>query len=186
MAETTPNWYIAFPVNTAPCFAHIPSPPAKVRAFEDIDRHMTLAFLGAVTESQAHKAFALASVWPVRRGHITLGPVRPMGNPQRFTALSALVIDDTPELRNIMFDLRARMLEAAKRPAETRPVLPHVTLARLHRRATREQRAEALRWADGLDLGQPVLPLSRIALYTWHPTRESQLFRIADESSIRG
>ena len=185
-----PNYFIGLPVPAEGWFEALPRPGPGVRAFAASDLHATVAFLGRVDEPRARAAFDWAGRWPTGPLGIRLGQVRPMGHPRRASALSAMVHpaappcegeDPEPPLERAMRALRGPMLEAAGARPDDRPPLPHVTLARITRRATREERRAALSWAAQLDLGSPSLLLDRIALYTWSSDRRSALFRIVAE-----
>ena len=62
--------------------------------------------------------------------------------------------------------------------------LPHVTLARIQRKASGAQREEALRWAAALDVAGAPLRVDRLALYTWAADRKARLFRLVAERPL--
>ena len=178
------NWFVAMPIDASGWFRRVTTPPPGVRLFAPEDLHLTLAFLGAVAEAAARSAFAAAHALPLTRSEVALGPVVPMGSRQRFTALSARLSHGEGPLAAAMTAVRDQVCDAAGARRETRPALPHLTLARPARRATREQRAHALAWAEGLDLGAPRVRVEAVALYTWAANRRERLFTIVDRFAL--
>lgn len=175
-----PNWFIALPVTGAGWFDRIPDAPPGVRRFVQSDLHMTVAFLGGVEEARARAAFELATGWPLDPIEVGLGGVRAMGNPRRAYALSIVLEPPAPELVEAMAVVRTGMLERAGARQDARPPFPHITLARIGRRATVPERKQALAWAAAIDLAAPRVQVEQIALYTWSHDRQASLFRVVD------
>jgi RNA 2',3'-cyclic 3'-phosphodiesterase len=174
------NWFVALPVAAEPWFARVGDPPAGVRLFHPEDLHLTVAFLGSVGESAARAAFAAAAAFRLHERTITLGPVVPMGNPRRPSALSARLVEGDRELAEAITNARDSVCDAAGAKRELRPALPHLTVARPRRSATYAERAAAVRWAATLDLGTPRLELDSLALYTWSEARGARLFTVVE------
>jgi 2'-5' RNA ligase len=107
-----------------------------------------------------------------------------MGNPQRYSALSALLVDGRETIEAAMGARRAAAFDAAGVPHEARPPKAHVTLARPKRDASSHARAEGLAWAAGLDLRAVRLRLDRVALYGWSEDRSERLFRVVEERTV--
>lgn len=170
------NWFIALPVAAGPWFDAL-QPPAGVRLFGAEDLHLTVAFLGAVTERQARSAFEHAEQFPLATLGVQLGPVECLGSKRRPSAFSALLLAGRGEVEAALGETRQRMWDAAQARHDLRPPLAHVTLARPCRRATQAEVEQAARWARGLDLGGPTVQLDQIALYTWSEDRKLALFR---------
>jgi 2'-5' RNA ligase len=165
MAGGFPSSFLAIPVEDGPWRgARIRALPPRVRALHPADVHVTLAFLGGVSPERARAAFEAASTIELSPMRASIGRVVPLGPEGRWTALSAL-LEGAPALALAMQAVQAAAHAAAGVPAETRPPLPHVTLARLHARASEAEREGALRWAEGLRPGG-TLELDRLALYT--------------------
>ncbi len=183
-----PNFFVAIPVAAGPWFDGMEAPGAGVRRFAASDLHITVAFLGGVGETSGRAAFDLAEGWPTGPLRVRLGEVRAMGNPRRASALSAMVHPGPGSpgrpLEAAMASVRGAMLERAGAVPDRRPPLPHVTLARITRRAGRDERRAALDWAARVDLGSPMVELTRIALYTWSSDRRASLFQIIDERPL--
>lgn len=181
-----PNWFIGLPVEMSGPVSHSPAPPC-VRMFVAEDLHMTVAFLGSVEERQAGSAWAEAARLAASLGRQVKGDfvrVQPLGNPRRPSALAALIGLGAEPLAELMQALQGPALAAAELPPETRGPLPHVTLGRIARRASRPERREALRWAEALDLSALRFSVSRLALYTWAEDRRQRLFRIVQSLQL--
>lgn len=179
------NWFVGLPVTAGPWFDALHAPPARVRLFHPGDLHLTVAFLGAVGEARARAAFEHARAIPLARTAVQLGPVVPMGNRRRPSALSARLLGDGDKaVAQAITAVRDAVCDEAGAPRERRPALPHLTLARPPRSATREELAEAVRWAAALDLGTPVVTLDRVALYTWSADRRARLFDVVAEQPL--
>jgi len=84
-------------------------------------------------------------------------------------------------LVEMIAEARAPLLAAAGAPEDARPPLPHMTVARIQRRARAEERRQALRWAHTIDLRGVAFRAASVALYTWADDRQERLFRIVEE-----
>ena len=178
------NWFIALPIPAGPWFGRLPQPPAQVRMFPGEDLHLTVAFLGSVSEQIALAAFAHAEAWPRGAIEVVLSRVVPMGRPSRYSALSAELTQGRQELEQAITRVRDAMADAAGVQRDQRPAKAHVTLARPSRRASNAERRDGLAWAERLVLDAPPMLLSRIALYTWAHDRTTRLFRIVESYSF--
>ena len=172
-----PNWFIALPVPGGEWFEMLGPPPPSIRAFSASDLHLTIAFLGTVSESAAHAAWA-AFAWPLGDVDVTLGDVVPMGRPTRYSALSALLDEGREAVEAAMGASRDAAYLAAGVAPDLRPPKAHVTLGRPQRSATLSQREAALVWAQALRLRDVRVRLGAPALYTWAEDRSRALFRI--------
>ena len=181
------SWFVAFPVNAEDWFAGLSSAPAGTRLVAAVDLHLTVAFLGAVGESRARAAFDVLPPLALRRIEIRLGAVVPMGNPRRPSALSALVRPtdtDGRSIAEVLAAARDMMLEAAVLPRETRMMKPHVTLARLRRKAGAEERERAVAWAEEIDLESVRIGLAQICLYTAARDRSTRAYDIVERRDL--
>jgi len=181
-----PNWFIGLPVDPAGWFPdRVPLAPPGTRRFPARDLHLTVAFLGAVEAEAAQAAWALCR-WQGPAIPAGLGPVRGFGNPRQPSALAAVLEQGRDPVVALIAALRGPLLAAAGARPDPRPPLPHLSLARVQRRATAAQRQRALAWAASLDLGGVPLVLDRLALYTWAEDRERGLFRKVEERVFGG
>lgn len=163
----------------------VPEPPPRVRLFGASDLHVTLGFLGAVQEDDARLAWATVgdfeSFQPVAG---SFSGVEPLGNPRKPSALSAIVQDGKESMAAMIAEARSTVLAAAGAREDPRPPLPHMTMARIQRRASRSERREALRWAERIDLTGATFRADSIALYTWADDRRERLFRIVEQQPL--
>ena len=174
------NWFIAFPMQMGH-FHLRPAPPARVRVFAASDLHITLGFLGAVQESDARKAWdQIENVASFRRVQGSFSGVESLGHPRKPSALAAMVETGRDPLSEMISEARAPLLRAAGAREDSRPPLPHMTLARIQRRASAAERREALRWARSIDLRGVTFAADAVALYTWAEDRQERLFQIVE------
>ena len=179
------NWFVALPVTAGDWHERVGAAPSGVRLFHPEDLHLTVAFLGAVQEEAALRGFAEAAAIDLAVCEVVLGPIVPMGNPRRPSALSARLIAGEREVAAAITGIRHAISDAAGAPRENRPALPHLTLARPRRTATFAERALAIRWGAAIDLGAPRVTLSSIALYTWSEERKERLFKVVRQLPLR-
>ena len=150
------------------------------------DLHLTVAFLGPVEEAAAFAAFEIAAGYKPAALGVRLDVVIPLGNPRRPSALGAGLGEGKEKAIALLSQLRDPLADAAGARRETRPPLPHVTLARPARRARPEERSAAVQWAQALDLGAPRVSLEQLALYTWAEDRSGpRKFRIVRAVALR-
>ena len=164
---------------------HLPPAPRRVRVFGAGDLHVTLGFLGSVQEAEAREAWKLIGDFPSFasvRG--SFERVKPLGHPRKPSALSAIVENGSDALCRMITEARAPLLDAAGAPEDTRPPLPHMTLARVQRRAASAERREALRWAESIDLREVSFEATSVALYTWAIDRQERLFRLVEQHGL--
>jgi 2'-5' RNA ligase len=177
------NWFIALPVPAAPWFDALPEAPGAVRPFHPDDLHATVAFLGAVGESRARRAFDALRGEPIPRREVLLGRIVPMGPPRRWSALSAEVFDAherSPSIAELLEGPRDRGRAAADVPPEGRPMRPHVTLGRVRRRSGPAARKAGLAWARSAGQIGATVVVDRLALYTRAKEADARTYAIVD------
>ena len=164
---------------------HLPPAPRRVRVFAAADLHITLGFLGSVQEADARRAWAqigsFASFRPVTG---SFEGVRALGHPRTPSALAAMVDEGRDAMAEMIVEAKGPLLEAADAPPDDRAPLPHMTLARIQRRARSAERREALRWAETIDLRGIRFAAASVALYSWATDRQERLFRIVEQHSL--
>jgi len=158
-----------------------PNPPPRVRVFATLDLHVTLGFLGSVEELDARSAWDRIGEFPSFRPVTgTFSGIDPLGHPGNPSALAAMVDDGREPLAEMIAEARGPLLSEAGAPEDARPPLPHMTLARIQRRANRTERRQALRWAHTIDLRAVTFTATSVALYTWAEDRRERLFQIVE------
>lgn len=181
------SWFVALPVVAGDWFSSLSPTPIGTRLLAAADLHLTVAFLGEVGEPRARAAYHGLPPAAIRHFAIRLGAVVPMGNPRRPSALSALVERADADGRSIAEVLAAprdAILEAAALPTETRTMKPHVTLARLRRKASAEGEQRAFAWAEESDLASIRIGLDRIGLYTAALDRSARAYDIVESRDL--
>ncbi|MBL8684588.1 MAG: hypothetical protein JNK05_35765 [Myxococcales bacterium] len=182
-----PNWFIATPIAPGRWFDRVSAPPSGIRRFRPEDLHATVAFLGAVSEEAARAAFDALEI-KLEPLDVTLGAVVPMGNPKRYSALSALVDEGRDALEWAMSECRGRAFSAADAEPDARAPKAHITVARPNRSANDRARRAGLEWASKLALSGERVKIDRVALYTWSEERDdpsSPLFQVVASAELR-
>lgn len=163
----------------------LPPAPRRVRVFGASDLHVTLAFLGSVQEQEARDAWArIGSFSSFRAVTGSFERVQPLGHPRKPSAISAIVDEGREAMTEMIAEARGPLLAAADAPPDDRAPLPHMTLARVQRRAQSAERREALRWAEGIELRGISFTAASVALYTWALDRQERLFRIVEQRAM--
>lgn len=179
------NWFIALkaPIDLRldPLLVNIPS---KMRIFTSTDRHITLAFLGNCTQSEAYAAWeracqALPHVQELQPEKLAL-----MGPPKKPSAV-AITFQNPRRLIHWMTEHRSEILANAQRPPAKYPPLPHMTIARPNRRARDEERQAMMDWCTHTEVSLPKIGFHNIALYTWSTDRRAHLFQRIEEAPLR-
>jgi 2'-5' RNA ligase len=164
---------------------HLPPAPRRVRVFARADLHVTLGFLGSVQEVEARRAWMqIESFRSFRPVTGSFERVEALGHPKMPSALAALVDEGREAMTEMIAEARGPLLQAADAPPDDRAPLPHMTLARIQRRARSLERREALRWADTIDLRQSRFAAASVALYTWAADRQERLFRMVEQHAL--
>lgn len=161
------NWFLGLPVSAAELPAAMLDrlPPGLIRLHPG-DLHLTVAFLGAIGERRARRAWEAAQCIEADLRRVTTGAPVALGTPAR-PSVVALEIDHGRErVAEMITQWRNHLRQAAGVPEETRPVRPHITIARLPRRAGRVIRERTERWlSETPDWPRATLSFDRIALF---------------------
>lgn len=180
-----PNYFVGFPLPDFWVENALLGLPPGLRTFRGEDIHITVAFLGACSDEQAHAAW-LATIGidgdsPLADEHpfeVELGRIETFGNPAQPSSLSAVPVDADGPATTFLARHRDRIFHAAGRPPDARPPRPHSTIVRIPRKAPPELRAAAIAWAEQVPPLRIVVPINEIALFTWTDHREIQLYHI--------
>ena len=185
MASAPPNWFIAWPVDAPALTRSLRRElPAGLRCIADADLHITLAFLGSVGEARAHDAWAHALTLPCPAFDVAAQRLVALGKPSRPSAYGVMFDDEQGSLADFIGQHRDALRESAGVNAESRPPLPHLTLARPPRSAGPVIRKCASDWIDDGELPSTRLELDRLALYRRAPDGHASRFqRVAERSS---
>lgn len=184
-SDLSANWFIGIVVDPGRWFERVMADaPAMVRVIHPGDLHMTGAFLGPCGAELAERAWARLEEEPLPSVDVALGALEAFGNVRRGAALAAVLTDGREEAVRLMSSVRDLGLEAAGLPPSSRAMRPHVTLARVKRRARDGERRVALSWAETIPPIQAQLQLVSLALYTRADAAAPQSYRMVRERTI--
>ncbi len=174
------NYFAALPVRTPGAFLEAlrGSAPPGLRWFHPDDLHLTLAFFG---KEDPHRIPALLEIMAriaFDERAVTLGPLRALPRPRRFSALSFEVAAGAAEIENCIKTWRGPLLETARCPPDPRTPLPHLTVARPDRKHPACRPRAILDWLQSLEPPSDQVHVLPPALYGWSPERPRRQFRI--------
>ncbi len=169
----TPNWFVAWPIiGATEWLATLEAgAPGGLRFTAPDDLHVTLAFLHRYEPALVKKITSLLKGLPLKTV-ASLAPDRLVALPQprRFSALAFDFADGRFEVEAQIAKWRDRICREAGAKIESRPVFPHVTIARPERRIGEADRDAALAWLESLPSQTSIkLQLERPRIYTWAP-----------------
>ena len=189
------NWFVAFKIDHGSWFKEmLPHLPEGLKFFHPDDLHMTIAFFGNFDEKlksgviDTIKDFLFEPVTMKSRGIIVLP------SPRRFSAIcldfqlpskkkidSKLEYPSNSQIEEVYFKQnqfhksiniwKNIAYKAANVPADTRPFLPHVTIARPPRDISALHREKLLGELKKIPPMEITISLETIALYTWSDHR---------------
>lgn len=174
-----PNWFIAFPVRESLWLpTMLEGLPPGIRAFHPLDLHLTLAFLGPVTELQARQAWNEALKTPPSATFISFLHMEAFGGTRNPTAFSLTLQEGRASLIQVLNQQTRSVQQVAGARLETRPPRPHVTIARPSTKARGDRAvAEAARqWMETVRVPGEGLWLRELSLFTWAQARQTRLF----------
>ena len=175
-----PNWFIGLVVAELPGLENILADcPAELRRFHQTDLHITVAFLGPVEPEQAWRAWDGLGVIDSGPITISLGSLKPFGH--RGSTFSFELDDGCDAVRELVAAKQNSLRFVAGLTPESRSPRPHITIARLKRKASVQARTAARNWAQTVMVPGEPLRLTKLALYTWAQDRRQQLFAVVAE-----
>ncbi len=182
-----PNWFVGLPVGADRWLSRlVADAPRFLRLFHPADLHATVAFLGPCGAERARQAWSQIEGAELASFDVTLGGLKALGNPRRPSALSVVVQEGFERAAELIGALRAPMIEAAGARPDPRAPLPHITVARIGRKATGRQRHDALAWVEGKAPVGAAVTMDRICLYTWAEDRRIRQFREVEQRPLDG
>jgi 2'-5' RNA ligase len=159
--------------------------PEALRWFHPDDLHLTLAFLGREQPERIPALLDLLREIPYSGGRASPGRLLALPRSRRFSALSLELRRGADPVAALIGDWRNRLLETAGCKADTRPPLPHLTVARPARRHPAFSKRAILDW---LEIVQPpadeILILPPV-LFGWSEERPRRQFLQIEENEIR-
>ncbi|MCB9550640.1 MAG: 2'-5' RNA ligase family protein [Myxococcales bacterium] len=182
---TAANWFIGLPV-AGDCVAALRAagPGAPVRWVPAGDLHVTVAFLGAVGEAAARRAWATVGALP-GTFELALGSLALFGPPRRFSAVGFEPMGPGRAAAVACIEAaRARALAAAGARPDARAPRPHVTVLRPRAEATAAERAAIAAWVAAPRADAGAVRVDRVALFTWAADQPRRLFRVVEARAL--
>jgi RNA 2',3'-cyclic 3'-phosphodiesterase len=177
---TQGNWFVAWPALIDPQWLDNlrTMAPRELRWFAHEDLHLTLAFLGPIPTERCRAVIAELQAVPAPPSRLVTGGLRLLPNERRFSALSFSLTGAGDELASLIAAHRDRFSDAAGAARETRPPLPHLTVARPKKRAAPDQRRAIAKWAADLSVAPASIRLGALSLFAWASDRLFRQFQI--------
>ena len=173
-----PNWFVGIPIPANSWLDGILSGlPPNCRGFHPDDLHMTLAFFGNLEAAKTQTIIEAVNQIQTKPFKITLGRLRPLPSEKKFSALSFEVDTGFMQAKSLIATWRDPLIQLAGARPDFREPLPHITIARPLRKAGREDRKNTMAWARNLVPPGNLLPVDRVALYTWSEDRRTRQFK---------
>lgn len=180
------SFFVALPIGTDDArelLARFTDVPPSTNVLSADDLHVTIAFLGRADDASARAGFA-ALDWPLGPVVASLAPAEPMGELERFSALSARLVRGRVEVERAMGASRGRVFTASGAEPERRPPHAHVTIARVRTKASLDERGRAIAWAARTRVDTVELTLDRVALFTSSEGPTNRRYRVVDERAL--
>ena len=173
-----PNWFIGIPVPAGEWLDAICKQlPDGLRCFHPDDLHLTVAFLGQVSKKNALEAWVSAREHPPPQTPITFAGLKPFGPVRRRSVLSLVLDEGRESLTQYIGRHRDCWVTSAGGRLDKRAPLPHITVARIPRRADDDYRKACISAAASIDLPDVSIYVEDLVLYTWAKDRTKKLFR---------
>ncbi len=180
-----PNWFVALPVPAEAWLQSLASTaPEEVNMFVPGDVHLTISFFGTMHPAKKLDIIQFLGGIAFEPFAISFAHLRPLPTEKFPTALSFELVRGREEAVQIMEQWRDPLSDLAGTRRETRPPLPHVTIARPQRKYGAAGRRAALAWASTVEPPAGEFLIESIALYTWSVDRHKRQFDIVYEHRI--
>jgi len=180
------NSFVAAPIENVGYWFdnYLENRPNAVRVFHPEDLHMTIAFLGKISADQQAAVIQAMEKLAHAEFEISFHRLVALPNAKRMSALSFSVNAGFQEAVNLIETWRAPIFKSISTEVETRPALPHITIARPERRANSQERKSILGWLKTVEAPRLKIPINRVALYTWSDNRKETQFKILYETPL--
>jgi RNA 2',3'-cyclic 3'-phosphodiesterase len=180
------NWFVGLPVNTASGWLQkcLSKPPHAFRAFTPEDIHLTVAFFGRVSADKPPLIIEAMKQLNAIPFSITLGSLRALPSPKRISAISFELSQGQDNAAELIASWRTKLFVASGSSSDTRLPLPHITIGRPKRQATRQELRDILDWAEQIAPPTDEILIDRAALYTWSDDRKVRQFNIVYEQIL--
>jgi 2'-5' RNA ligase len=173
-----PNWFVALPIPADWLPALQANAPEGLRWFQPTDVHLTIAFLGAMNPDKQQAVMEQMQQVVHASIPIRLATMIALPSERNFSAVSLKISGGNETISQLMEQWRGAFYQAAEARPDTRPPLPHITVARPRRDASFGQRKAILDWVKTYPVPAAELVVDSIAFYTWADDRSRQQFKI--------
>ncbi|NND70728.1 MAG: hypothetical protein HKN43_04035 [Rhodothermales bacterium] len=186
MPGQTPNWFVGFPVQgDSWCPVSANHVPGSIRLYHPDDLHITMAFLGSVSQRKALKAWKKVTNLKLEPVTISFNQLKPFGAFSTPSAYGLTLDTGRDSVANTISTHRRKILGAVgKKPRDGR-VVPHVTIARPNRRLSKGDVYAIAEWRHEFEIPEVEVNLTEIALYTWAPPQAPQRFRKIETMQLK-
>ncbi len=181
-----PAWFLGLRVSEPAKLLHlVADAPAGIETTHQEDLHVTVSYLGPVSEASARSAFSLAREHPPVVIQATAGPPILLGPPARPWAICASIAEGRIALDAVLSTLGNPCRATAGLPPDGRERVPHCTLAAIDREARGDVRAGLVHWASALQTSGAALLLDTLGLFTSAEQGASTRYRCVDSARLR-
>ncbi|NTV45634.1 MAG: hypothetical protein HGB11_03730 [Chlorobiales bacterium] len=180
------NWFVGLPVRSDSGWLEksLSKPPQTLKAFAPEDIHLTVAFFGRLSDDKVPLIIQTLKQLSARPFVITLGKLRPLPNSKRTSAVSFELSQGQDDATKLIASWRTMLFEASGSLPDIRPPLPHITIGRPKRTATRKELLALLSWAEQVVPPTDEILIDHAALYTWSDDRNARQFKIIYEQLL--
>ena len=181
-----PNFFVGFPVGLPFSVrswlkAISQEAPEFLKMFAESDLHITLAFLGPLEPQQVIRVLEEVSRIQMVPFQARFGCMCMLPSPGRCSALSLKFLEGREKLEEFMQNWGKKIVEAVGKEPDSRPPLPHMTLAR-PRRWTAEIKEKTILWMNELVMPQELVDIGSPVLFTRSEDRRRRLFMRIDHA----
>ena len=167
-----PNWFVAFTISPGLWYEDIyKSIKEPMHSFHPDDLHSTVAFLGSLDDEGVESIKRAMDSFDERPLSVTLGKLLFLPKLPEYSAVSYSVEQGNEILQGYMKKYRDSFYVAAKRAVETRPPLPHITIARPPRKLKADEKVNLVKDFQKLPIPRNKIIIDTLALYTWSENR---------------
>lgn len=177
------NWFVGLPVSTASGWLEqcLSQSPQTLKAFTPEDIHLTVAFFGRLPDEKHSVIIQTLTQLSAKPFSITLGKLCALPSSRHISAISFELSQGQHEAAELIGSWRTVLFEASGSRTDTRPPLPHITIGRPKRSASRKELRDLLNWAEKVTPPADEILIDRAALYTWSDDRSVRQFKVVYE-----
>ncbi len=173
------NWFVAFQVSSGDWFKPLVQKlPTGLNSFHPDDLHMTVSFLGRLSEPVVQKLAEQIEKTAPLSFRIRFNTFLALPSKRKFSAICLGANEGQKDLIRWMKENSLLYYQTADLEPDPRKPLPHITLARPNRRCSNETRRAIYRALFEITAPKINVELRGPNLYTWSENRLERQFRI--------